>query len=61
MTGETFNAYESSIRNWIQKERERDIYLAQIREEKSKDLGNIRCVKSEDNRILVREDEMKER
>lgn len=43
------------------KEGARDIYkLARVREKKIRDLGNIKCIKSEDNIILVREDEIKE-
>lgn len=42
------------MRNWIQK-RVREIYkLARVRENKSRDIDNIRCIKSEDNRLLVR-------
>lgn len=42
------------MRNWIQK-RVREIYkLARARENKSRDIDNIRCIKSEDNRLLVR-------
>ena len=32
-----------------------------MREKKSRDLGNIRCIKSEDQRVLVKDDEIKER
>lgn len=47
-------AYEVDMRNWIQK-RVREIYkLARARENKSRDIDNIRCIKSEDNRLLVR-------
>lgn len=43
------------------KEGAKDIYkLARVREKKRRDLGNIKCIKSEDNIILVREDEIKE-
>ena len=44
------------------KEIEKDIYrLARIRERKTKNLGTVRCVKDEDQKVLVRDEEIKER
>jgi len=44
------------------KEVEKDIYrIAQIRERKTKDLYTVRCVKDEDQKVLVRDEEIKKR
>ena len=41
------------------KEVEKDIYrIAQIRERKTRDLCTVSCVKGEDQKILVRDEEM---
>lgn len=37
-----------------------EIYINQLGEEKMQGLRGIRCIKSVDNRILAREDEIKE-
>ena len=44
------------------KEFEKDIYrIARIRERKSRDLCTVRCVKDENQKILVQDEEIKER
>ena len=44
------------------KEVEKDIYrIARIRERKTKDLCTIRCVKDVDQKVLVRDEGIKER
>ena len=44
------------------KEVDKDIYrIARIRERKTRDLCTVRCVKDEDQKILVRNEEIKER
>ena len=44
------------------KEIEKDICkIARIRERKTRDLCNVRCVKDEDQKVLVRDEEIKER
>ena len=44
------------------KEVEKDIYIiARIRERKTRDLCTARCVKDEDQKVLVRDEEIKER
>ena len=41
---------------------EKDIYkIARIRERKTKDLCTVRCVKDEDQKVLFRDEEIKER
>lgn len=61
MSEASFNAYESSYKKLDTKEGEKNIYkLARTREKKSRDLGNVRCNKSEDNRVLIIENDIKE-
>ena len=44
------------------KEVEKDIYrIARIRERKARDLCTVRCVKEEDQTVLVRDEEIKKR
>jgi len=44
------------------KEVEKDIYrITRIRERKTRDLCTVRCVKYEDQKVLVRDEEIKER
>ena len=44
------------------KEVEKDIYrISQIRERKTRDLYTVRCVKDKDQKILVRDEVIKER
>ena len=41
---------------------EKDIYkIAKMRERKTRDFTQVKCIKSEDSRILVKDDEIKER
>ena len=41
---------------------EKDIYrLAQIKEEKTRDLGTIRCIKDYKYKVLVKDEDIKER
>ena len=42
--------------------REKRIYkVAKIRERKTKDFNQVKCIKSEDSKVLVRDEEIKER
>lgn len=60
MSEANFFAYGSLYKKLDTRVGERYIHkLALAREKKSKDLGNIRCIKSEDGRVLVRDDEIK--
>ena len=44
------------------KEVEKDIYrITRIRERKTRDLCTVRCVKDEDQKVLFRDEEIKER
>ena len=44
------------------KEVKKDIYrIARIREKKTRDLYIVRCVKDEDQKVLIRDEEIKER
>ena len=44
------------------KEVEKDIYrIARIMERKTRDVCTVRCVKDEDQKVLVRDEEIKER
>ena len=44
------------------KEIEKNIYrIARIRERKTRDLCTVRCVKDEDQKVLVRDEKIKER
>jgi len=44
------------------KEVENDIYrIARIRERKTRDLCTVRCVKDENQKVLIRDEEIKER
>ena len=54
--------YRKVYRKMDTKEAEMDIYrIARIRERKTKDLCTVRCVKDEDQKVLVRDEEIKER
>ena len=53
---------EKCVRSWTSKRLKKDIYrIARIRERKTKDLCTVRCVKDEDQKVLVRDEEIKER
>jgi Reverse transcriptase (RNA-dependent DNA polymerase) len=55
-------AYEDLYQKLGTKEGEKCIYkLAKIRDRKTRDLNHIRCIKDENQRLLVRDDEVKER
>ena len=44
------------------KELEKDIYrIARIRKRKTRDFCTVKCVKDEDHKVLVRDEEIKER
>lgn len=54
--------YESLYKNLDIIEEERDMdKLTGVREKKNMNVGNIRCIKSEDIRGLIKNDEIKER
>ena len=56
------NVYKEVYEKLDTKEVEKDIYrIARIREIKTRDLCTVRCVKDEDQNILVRDEEIKER
>ena len=47
-------AYERLYQKLKIREGEKDVFkLARVREKKTRDLGNIRCIKGEDSRVLV--------
>ena len=55
-------AYDNIYNKLDMKEGEKDIYkLAKLRERKTKDFKYIKCVKGEDERVLIKEEEIKER
>lgn len=57
-----YKAYDTLCTKLGSKEGEKDIYkLAKARERKMRDLGSFRCVKNEDNKVLVKDDQIKER
>jgi len=54
--------YKEVYEKFDTKEVEKDIYrFARIREGKTRDLRTVRCVKDEDQKVLVRDEEIKER
>jgi len=56
------NAYDMLYQKLETKEGEKDIFkLARVRERKPKDLGNIRCIKDNNHKVLVNEAKIKER
>ena len=56
------NAYEMLYQKLETKEGEKDAFkLARAREKKTMALGNIRCIKGEDGKILVEETKIRER
>jgi len=48
-------------RSWTPKRLKRIYKIARIRERKTRDLCTVRCVKDEDQNVLVRDKEIKER
>jgi len=56
------NAYERLYQKLETKAREKDVFkLARAREKKIRDLGCVRCIKREDDKVLVEETEIRER
>ena len=56
------NAYDMLHQKLETKEGEKDIFkLARVRQRKTKDLGNIRCIKDNNRKVLVEEAKIKER
>jgi len=56
------NAYERLYQKLETKEGEKDAFkLARAREKKTRDLGNVRCIKGEDGKVLVEETKIRER
>jgi len=56
------NAFESLYQKLETKECEKDVFrLAQVKELKTRDLGNIRCIKDDDGKIFVEESKIRER
>ena len=54
-------AYDNFYNKLDMKDGEKDIYkLAKLRERKTKDFNYIKCVKSEDERVLIKDEEIKE-
>ena len=57
-----FKAYDDLYDKLGTKDRENDVYkLAKLRERKTRDFNHIKCIKNEDSRVLVQEEEIKER
>ena len=55
-------AYDNLYNKLDTKEGKNDIYkLAKLRERKTKDFNYIKCVKGEDERVLIKDEEIKER
>jgi hypothetical protein len=55
-------AYEGLYRRLDTKEGERDIYkMAKIRERKTRDVDQVKCIKDEADQLLVKDDEIKHR
>ena len=55
-------AYEGLYQRLGTKEGEKDIYrMARVRERKTKDLNQVKCIKDEREHLLVKEDEIKHR
>ena len=54
--------YKEVYEKFDTKEIEKDIYIiARIRERNTRDLCTVRCVKDEDQKVLIRDGEIKER
>lgn len=55
-------AFEELYRRLDTKESEREIFkLAKARDRRTKDLNQVKCIKDEDEKVLVKEEEIKER
>ena len=56
------NAYESLYLKLETMKGEKDVFkLVRAREKKTRDLGNIRCIKGEDGKVLVKDTKIRER
>jgi len=56
------NAFERLYQKLGTKEGDKDVFkLARDREKKTRDLGNVRCIKGEDGKVLVEEARIRER
>ena len=54
-------AYDNLYNKLDMKEDEKDIYkLEKLRERKTKDFNYIKCVKGEDERVIIKDEEIKE-
>ena len=57
-----FKAYDDLYDKLGTKDGENDIYkLVMLRERKTRDFNYIKCIKNEDSRVLVQEEEIKKR
>ncbi|KAJ4809245.1 hypothetical protein LUZ62_021811 [Rhynchospora pubera] len=55
-------AYEDLYQKLSTKEGEKDVYkIAKLRDRKTRDLNQVKCIKDETDRLLVRDDEIKNR
>jgi len=55
-------AYEDLYQKLSTKEGEKNVYkIATLRERKTRDFNQVKCIKDEDNRLLVKDDEIKNR
>ena len=57
-----FKTYDDLYDKLGTKNGEKDVYkLAKLRERKTRDFNHIKCIKNKDSRVLVQEEEIKER
>ena len=55
-------AYEDLYQRLSTKEGEKDVYrIARLRERRTRDFNQVKCIKDENDRLLVKEDEIKNR
>lgn len=58
----TYKAFDNFYHKLDTKEGEKDIYgHIRLRERRTRDLGNIKCIKSEDNMVYIKDSESNER
>jgi len=56
------NAFERLYQKLETKEGKKEVFkLAGAREKKTRDIGNVRCIKGEDGKVLVEETKIRER
>ena len=56
-----FKAYDDLYDKLGTKDGENDVYkLAKLRERKTRDFNHIKCIKNEDSRVLVQEEDQRE-